>query len=540
MKQFQEFSERDMKIGQIDVFKLNHWDNPAKMSGLKWIQFSLDWENIQEMPIHHTTEIKTMSEINMIIGYCKNDVKSTKRIMEHCGDLINLRAKLTQEYNIPLYSASEPRISKELFLHFLSKLTGIKKYELKQMRTRRTQIVVNDILLPYIQFDNPEFTKLHAAYKNLVIDPQKIKGGFKYSLKHKGVLTEYGLGGIHGCVDSGIYEAKEGWIIMTSDVTSFYPNLAIRNKWAPAHLPKGDFCMQYEWFFDERRKIPKSDPRNYVYKIILNSTYGLSIEANSFLYDPQLGMQITINGQMLLTKLYEMLSDGIPESKPLMQNTDGLEMMIPAEKKQQYLEICAEWEKMTSLELEHDQYKKMIIRDVNNYIAVYEKEGKDPKCKGDFEFENLALHKNKSYLIIRKALFAHFVKGMEPEEYLKTNQNIFDYCAGVKIKGSDWKFEQRHTAIENNVGKTQVIQLQNTLRYYNSNKGGKIVKVNKVDGRNIQPESGDWLQTIYNIATKKKWEDYDINYDYYLQYINEAIEGIVPKESSQLELELNF
>jgi len=52
---------------------------------------------------------------------------------------------------------------------------------------------------------------------------------------------------------------------------SFYPNLGIRNKWAPAHLPKEIFCKLYERFFEERKKIPKKDPKNYVYKIILNS-----------------------------------------------------------------------------------------------------------------------------------------------------------------------------------------------------------------------------------------------------------------------------
>jgi hypothetical protein len=79
---------------------------------------------------------------------------------------------------------------------------------------------------------------------------------------------------------------------MSSDVVSYYPNLAIKNKWAPAHLPKEEFCEQYEWFFTERKKIPKKDPKNYVYKIILNSTYGLSNDKNSFLYDPEFTMRI--------------------------------------------------------------------------------------------------------------------------------------------------------------------------------------------------------------------------------------------------------
>ena len=73
------------------------------------------------------------------------------------------------------------------------------------------------------------------------------------------------------------------------------------------NIPQEAFCEQYEWFFDERKKIPKKDPKNYVYKIILNSTYGLSNDENSFLYDPEFTMRITINGQLSLSMLYEMI-----------------------------------------------------------------------------------------------------------------------------------------------------------------------------------------------------------------------------------------
>lgn len=530
--EWSEYSERDLKIKQVDVFKLNHWDNPAKRSSLKWIQYTIDWENMQEMPIHHSTFITTVKEISKIIDYCCNDVKSTKRIMQLSAEQVNLRSTLTAEYNIPLYSASEPRISKELFLLFLSKRTGIRKYELKQMRTNRERIKVNDILLPYIKFNRPEFQDLHEAYKKLIINPARIKGAFKYVANHKGVKTEYGLGGLHGATKSGIYQSDDNMIIMTSDVTSFYPNLAIRNKWSPAHLPKEEFCELYEWFFEERKKIPKKDPKNYVYKIILNATYGLSIEPNSFLYDPQFGMQITINGQLLLTMLYEMLSDAIPGSVPLMQNTDGLEMMIPVEYKEKYMEVCAEWERITKLQLEHDEYKKLVLADVNNYIAVF-KNGKT-KCKGRFEFEGLALHKNKSQLVIRKALYDYFVNDIPPEKHLAGNKNIFDYCAGVKIKG-DWMFQQ--TCIRN--GQVTYEPLQNTIRYFISNTGCKIIKVNKSDGRQIQLEAGPWMQQVYNQTDSRKWEDYDIDEKYYLDYIYKEIANIVPRKTNQ-QYQLTF
>jgi len=525
--EFSEFSSRDMHIRQVDVFKLNHWDNPAKRSSLKWIQYTMDWKNIIDMPIHHTSKI-TAEQIPEIINYCINDVKSTKAIMFLSKGQIELRRALTEEYNIDLFSASEPRISKELFLHFLSRQTGIGKYQLRQMRTRRNQILVKDIILPYISFETATFQKLLQKFNEVIINTGETKGGFKYSVQYKGVKTDYGLGGIHGARESKIYRADDDMVIMTSDVVSFYPNLAIRNGWSPAHLPKEDFCNLYEWFFEERKKIPKSDPKNYVYKIILNSTYGLSNDENSFLYDPEFTMKITINGQLSLTMLYEMICEGIPGAIPLMQNTDGLETMIPRKYQDKYMEICRIWEKITNLELEHDTYSKIVLGDVNNYIAVTEK-GKS-KCKGRFEYDNLALHKNKSFLIIPKALHAYFVDGKDPEEFIKSNTNIFDFCGGVKIKG-EWKFEEH--LVEDRVYTEK--PLQHTIRYYVSNKGSKIVKRHLTDGRDIQVEAGKWLQTLYIDHEERDISEYDINYSYYLTKVRKEIDSLEPK-TNQLSL----
>ena len=519
-QEFLEFSLRDLHIHQVDVYKLNHWDNNAKRSSLKWIQYTMDWRNIIDMPIHHTANV-TLEQIPLIITYCINDVKSTKQIMNLSKEQIALRKTLTEEYNINLFSASEPRISKELFLHFLSGHTGIKKWDLRKMRTHRSKIVVKDIILPYIQFKTATFENLLKKFQEVEIYPGQTKGGFKYSVQYKGVKTDYGLGGIHGARSTKVYESTQDMVIMTSDVTSFYPNLAIRNKWAPAHLPQEEFCDLYEWFFEERKKIPKKDPKNYAYKIILNSTYGLSNDENSFLYDPEFTMRITINGQLSLTMLYEMICEEIPGAIPLMQNTDGLETMIPREYVDKYMEICARWEKRTLLQLEHDTYSKIILGDVNNYIAVTE-DGKS-KCKGRFEYKDLALHKNKSFLIIPKAIHAYFVDGIKPEDYLAENQNIFDYCGGVKIKG-DWTFHQ-HAVVD---GEYSNIPLQHTIRYFISNNGSKIIKTNNSDGREIQVEAGKWMQTIMIDYEEKEFSEYGVNVKYYLDNIYKEIRALEP------------
>lgn len=537
------YSERNMKIKQIDIFKMNHWDNPAKMSSLKWLQYSMDWYNIEEMPIHHTTEITSNAQVEMIESYCINDVRSTKEIMHLSADQINLRKQLTNEYKIPLFSASEPRISKELFGLFLSKKLQIKISDLKKMRTPRSHITLAECILPYIKFNTMEMNSLLKFMQSKVIT--QTKGGLDFKIHYKGMDTVYGLGGIHGATKPGIYEAKAGWTIMSSDVASFYPNIAIRNGFHPEHLPKKEFLDLYEWFFEERKKIPKKDPRNYVYKIILNSTYGLSNDENSFLYDPKFTMQITINGQLQLSMLYEMLAEGIPGAIPLMQNTDGLEMMIPDIYKQKYLDICAEWEKICSLELEHFEYSKLILADVNNYIAIYKDPGKEPKAKGRFEWEPqdqkkvAALHKNKSFLIIPKAIYNYFVHDISPEQSLRENRNIYDYCGGLKAKGQ-WYFEERY--VENN--NLKINKLNKIVRYYVSKKGVKLIKCNSKDKREIQVNAGRWLATTMNNTDGKHVDmnNIDIDQEYYLQAIYKEIINIDPsisRNNKQIEIFLN-
>lgn len=533
---FQQYRPDQIKIRQIDLFKMNHWDNKAKMSSLKWIQYSMDWENVEEMPHHHAQPVTNDHELAMVTQYCINDVRSTRQILNHSKEQIVLRQNLTKEYGIDLYSASEPRISKELFMHFLHQKLDMSKAELKTLRTPRHTIYLGQCILPYVSFKTPEFQQVLDYFRTKVIT--STKDGFKHTLNYRGVKTDFGLGGIHGAREAGFYESKPGWTIMTSDVTSFYPNLAIKNGFHPEHLPKQEFCELYEWFFEERKKIPKSDPKNYVFKIILNSTYGLTGDENSFLYDPKMTMQITINGQLLLSMLYEMICEEIPEAMPLMQNTDGLETMIPIDKVQKYHEICDRWCLLTKLQLEHSEYKKMIIRDVNNYIAV----GTDDKvkCKGAFEWEDLSkkkvsvLHKNKSFLIIPKAIYAYFVKGIAPEEFLANNQDIMDYCAGVKSKGQ-WYFESHIV----DKGELKITRLQKIIRYFISNDGSKIVKRNP-DGRTIQIESGEWLQSVINHVDKTiPFSSYDINTHYYLNEIYKQINQIIvykTKDIRQLSL----
>jgi hypothetical protein len=274
-------------------------------------------------------------------------------------------------------------------------------------------------------------------------------------------------------------------------------------------------------------------------------------------------MQITINGQLTLMMLYEMISERIPGAIPLMQNTDGIETMIPKEYKKEYLDICEEWEKLTLLNLEHDEYSQIILPDVNNYIGVFKEklidkeeflqltrehthypigvnkteEGREYWCaktkgKGRLNFVELALHKNKSLIVVRKAIFAYFIHGTLPEDYLKQNRNIFDYCVAARATGM-WKFIELFMK----EGTLQKLDVQKTLRYYVSNKGSKLMKINVGDGREQQVDAGKWLATVFNVHEEKPWEEYDINELFYLEKIYAEIKGLKPNAfSNQINL----
>ena len=223
------------------------------------------------------------------------------------------------------------------------------------------------------------------------------------------------------------------------------------------------------------------------------------------------------------------------------------------------MEICKEWEDITDLNLEHDEYQKLVLGDVNNYIGLNNFKEVDittwrkikqsnphylfkivnnkflyapAKMKGRFDFHGLALHKNKSKLIIPKAIYNYFIHDILPEEYLSKNKNILDYCIGGKSKGN-WKQVSRYIKD----GEFNEEELQKINRYYITKSGVKIIKVNKEDKREIQLEAGKWLQHIYNdMKLEPKWENYNIDNGYYLQAIEKEINNILQVSANQLQL----
>lgn len=74
---FPEYREWDLTYKQIDLPRIWHFFNENKRVSLKALEFAMNLENIEEMPIPHDKENLTKEEIQLIKGYCKNDVFAT-------------------------------------------------------------------------------------------------------------------------------------------------------------------------------------------------------------------------------------------------------------------------------------------------------------------------------------------------------------------------------------------------------------------------------------------------------------------------------
>lgn len=517
-------------IPQLDLYRIHHFDNKAKHTSLKAVEIVINFPNVQDMPFDENHYVQD-NEIEDILDYNLNDVQATYQFYLLTVDMITLRKRLGSKYNIPLLNANDPKIGQEIFGRKIAEKKGWSYKFIKGLRTYRHYINLRDCILPSIHFNSPEFNQLLNELKDTVIETTY--DAFDKSVIYKGFKYDYGTGGIHGCIESGIYTEDENFIIIDIDVKSFYPNLAITNNFYPQHLGP-EFVDIYKEIFDERVNAQKQGDNvtNSGLKLALNGVYGKSNDKFSLFYDPKYTMQITINGQLLLTMLAEKIVDNIPYNniKMLQANTDGLTIRIKRTDLNKLYEICKKWEEQTGLILEYAEYSKMIIRDVNNYLA-YTVEGK-VKPKGCFEIipmqnGSIAYNKNWSMRVVSKALHAYYLEGIPIDQFIKNHKNIYDFCLSFRAREGWYVY---YEYIQN--GELVSKKMQKTIRYYISKSGGRLIKRNTEDGRIIGLNVG-YSSTVFNKYEEKPFDQYNIDYNF---YIAEALKIKNAVNTGQLKL----
>jgi hypothetical protein len=512
-----QVSPSDRFVQQIDLFKIHHFDNRARSTSLKVLEFNMRSDNIEDLPFPVGTTL-TQAQVPVLKKYNAHDVAQTKKFMQVTTDMLNFREKLCTLYpGKDWLNFNDTKIGKEFFTMKLEE-AGVACYDFGSKgrtprQTKRPVIALKDAILPWISFQDPEFSRVLNWLKAQTIT--ETKGVFNdLSATVSGFTFVFGLGGIHGSIESEVIESDIDHIIVDLDVTSYYPNLAIVNGFHPAHLGKS-FVTIYKNLFEQRKSYPKKSAESAMLKLALNGVYGDSNNQFSVFYDPLYTMTITLNGQLLLCLLAEGLMH-IPGLRLIQVNTDGLTVRVPRANKMLVDLARAAWQLRTGLNLEEAVYKAMMVRDVNNYIGVFE--NGSTKRKGAYEYD-MEWHQNAGGLVIAKVAEKVLVEGAPIRETIEQWPDIMDFMLRTKVPRSS------HLGIERD-GVTS--QLQNITRYYVAEGGGRLVKymppLAKKPGewRKIGVESGWGVQVCNDIKDATA----PVDFDYYVREVEKLCLGL--------------
>lgn len=376
-----------------------------RMKGLKELEAHMG-NSIIESSVSFKLQRKcTDLEIEELVEYCKYDVYQTIEVFMNQMEEYQAHIGLLTAFNLPLRYLNKTK----------AQLSAIILNARKQARNDEFKVY-----LPY--------TLKLKRYKHIAdwyLNPNNHDYEKFQDVLVAGCHHIYGWGGVHGALDKYY---GEGFFVM-SDVASLYPAIMIEYDFLSRNVKDP---TKYRQIRDDRLIMKaQKNPMQLPMKIVLNGTYGASKDKNNALFDPLQANNVCIAGMTTLTMLIEMLEDEFGSDMLLVQsNTDGILVRLSHEKLyKRYVEVCDEWTKLVRLDLEHDIYRKVIQKDVNNYVIIDEK-GKY-KSKGAY-VKKLNLM-DYDLPIVNKAVIDYLVKGIPVETTINNENRLKEFQKIVKV-----------------------------------------------------------------------------------------------------------
>ena len=502
--------DRDQRVKQIDLMKVWHFDRKAV--SLKMLEFCMRLRDIQELPFDPKKDVPEEG-FDKLIEYNKYDVFVTNEFYNKSKKALEFRVDMNKVYPINALNKSNTAIGEAIVVKEVEKRLGKEacySYEDGGRVTKQTEhgyIELKGCILPHIKFDSIEFnfikqffedsviTETKGVMNNLEPDRFKNKEIFKYcetvigrdgevskveklNINYKGLNYVFGVGGLHASKHNETYITNDEWVLLDEDVISYYPSLPESHRFFPEHLSEEGWCGTMTFLKSERKKFPKGTSMNAGLKEAANASYGKSNDEYSPIRDTKYTMKTTLTGQLSLCMLVErvtsIISDETGEEgvKVIQANTDGITCYVRRDCLLDFRAECDQWEQDVKLKLESAQYQAMYIRDVNNYLAVYE--NGNVKRIGEYNWNllqegNEQWHKDLSALVIPMAVEKYLVEGKCYKEFLREHDDIYDFMYRTKIKRSDNLY-----ILDDMLDR---VEQQRITRYYLSTDGTEMMKV---------------------------------------------------------------
>ena len=415
----------------------------------------------------------TEEELALTIKYCKHDVDATEKVTEIRKNYLNNKVYLGGLKGIEPTKALAMTNAKltAAYLDARREIEFNDEREYKYPENLRRECIPQEV-----------FDFFNQLYDESIPDDDLFKSKLNITVGECPVTL--GFGGIHGAIPFHREEEINGRLIRNYDVASYYPHLMVYYGYTSRNIPNPQI---YAAMLETRMKAKKSGDTATAnaLKLVANTTYGAGLNKYNDLCDPLMGRSVCITGQLFLLELSQHLIAECSTLRIVQLNTDGIMVSFDESEYDKVLAITKEWEHRTRFELEEDRIRRIVQKDVNNYVEIpYEGE---PKIKGGYLVRGIApagaFNVNNNASIVAKAIVDYFTKGIEVETTIGECTDIFQFQLIAKA-GS--KYKEAYHLVD---GQQEPVQKVNRVYATTDERYGKLFKVKAENDATAKIES---------------------------------------------------
>ena len=333
------------------------------------------------VPFNKSDEFNA-AELEEVIRYNVQDLRSTLSLFntrndDNHGNYLDNKRMLVEHYGTGYsYRYSNTTITSMYLMG---------NDRLKTLEPEEPKIVgVGDDIARFLHHINEVNPMIVDAPKSLRPSLTKKYAPTSLTIERFNNVFTFGSGGLHSAVGhlkttktgkkEPVYDLIDTTDVYQLDVTSMFPNIMIRDGLL------GPATDLYANLVADRIANKKAgNPKAKTQKIVINSTYGGTRSNWLNLYNPQVAIHVNVAGMVAVYNL----ARGLSKIGQIIQvNTDGVAVKLNGDpkSKERMFTIKKEWEQYFKLSLEVTHFKRLIQRDVNDYIAV--KDNDHLKLKG--------------------------------------------------------------------------------------------------------------------------------------------------------------
>ena len=484
----------------------------------------------------------TSEELDEVIKYCKYDVDSTIALYnERKEDYIDAKALISEMYNLPVEEGIGLTNAK-----LCARILGAKPQKFNDERDYVIPDNIDTELIPKVILD------FFLQIRDKSIPDAKLFGagkGSKGSTLEIMLKTSYGecpvtfaWGGVHGAKPCVTVEETEDRVIINQDVASLYPNSMLNFGYCSRAMEDPE---AYRKLVERRLGYKHSGDklRSNALKLPINTTYGAMLNLYNDLADRWAGRSVCISNQLAMTMLIVQLAKQCETIDFVNINTDGIMFTIDKKEVELSEQIVASWCEITKFEMERDDFKKVIQKDVNNYIGITP-DGKFKTKGGYVSLYKGGNFKTNSLQIIHKAIVEYLVNGIQAEKTIRECKDVFAFQQIVKTGGT---YEGSYHYVN---GERVPIQKVNRIYAVKDHKYGQVVKGKWItEKRKKDKETGkmistpvdppQWSETVISECPDHAFIDNentlgveDLDLDYYIDMANKRIDKYINMDPS--------